>query len=399
MRKKITVLTSLALIFVLAIVGVFSINYSNSGNNQLVRNVVLSSEEIDYDAFFNEFDDSTLNVNESKNEVTFVGVKSYDKSMFDEVDFVSISPDDEEISIEYSFYYSADENKYLLSIIADVEDGVIVDNWEGTAFIADNNEVDIAFSTDDGVILLSDLEESAVLEKCGWFSKALKKVAKVAAVVAVVAVVAAVVVVAAPAVVAAATATTAVVSAGGAAALTGASAATAIAAASAAGTAAMATTAFALATTTAFVASSVAVTAYIASKTFDSLEEKVEAAVMELTKLKEFSGEILYRADLTGNVYKTLTPRPVDVSGLSFFNNKTYMFGALTITKGVYITTVDLIEGTGTLNANKDGIYHYSITPLNGDMTDWISTYASAKTNPHTYTKTLKEVCFYVPGI
>ena len=75
------------------------------------------------------------------------------------------------------------------------------------------------------------------------------------------------------------------------------------------------------------------------------------------------------------------------------------MFGALTITKGVYITTVDLIEGTGTLNANKDGTYHYSITPLNGDMTDWISTYALAKTNPHIYTKTLKEVCFYVPGI
>lgn len=128
LRKKITVLTSLVLTFVLAIVGIFSINYNNSGNNQLVRSVVLSSKEIDYDAFFNDFDDSTLNVNESKNEVTFVGVKSYDKSMFKEIDFVSISPDDEELSIEYSFNCSADENKYLLSVIADVEDGVIVDN-------------------------------------------------------------------------------------------------------------------------------------------------------------------------------------------------------------------------------------------------------------------------------
>ena len=67
----------------------------------------------------------------------------------------------------------------------------------------------------------------------------------------------------------------------------------------------------------------------------------------------------------------------------------------------VKATTSDVVEsyGRGTLNANKDGIYHYSITPLNGDMTDWISTYASAKTNPQIYTKTLKEVCFYVSGI
>ena len=372
MRKRITVLTSLVLTFVLAIVGVFSINYSNSGNNQLVRNVVLSSEEIDYDAFFNEFDDSTLNVNESKNEVTFVGVKSYDKSMFDEVDFVSISPDDEEISIKYSFYYSADENKYLLSIIADVEDGVIVDNWEGTAFIADNNEVDIAFSTDDGVILLSDLEESGVLENCGWFSKLFKTVAKVAAVVAVVAVVTAVVVVAAPAVAAAATATTAVVSAGGAAALTGASAATAIAAASAAGTAAMATTAFALAATTAQVAVATTVTSYLASKTFEKLEDKVEAAVRELAKSKEFENDFMFRV---GNLTNSnFTPKEKDIStGLSFFDSVPALFAAKLSFNKVCITTKSIVKNSGYFSLVTSG-HHVGVFPTTGTMVDWIAT-------------------------
>ncbi len=367
MRKKITVLTSLALTFVLAIIGVFNINYSNSGNNQLVRNVVLSSEEIDYDAFFNEFDDSTLNVNESKNEVTFVGVKSYDKSMFDEVDFVSISPDDEEISIEYSFYYSADENKYLLSIIADVEDGVIVDNWEGTAFIADNNKVDIAFSTDDGVILLSDLEESWELENCGWFSKLFKTVAKVAAVVAVVAVVVAVVVVAAPAVAAAATATTAVVSAGGAAALTGASAA-----ASAAGTAAMATTAFAIAATTAQVAVATAVTSYLASKTFEKLEDKVEAAVRELAKSKEFENDFMFRVgNLTNSNY---TPKEKDIStGLSFFDSVPALFAAKLSFNKVCITTKSIVKNTGYFSLETSG-HHVGVFPTTGTMVDWIAT-------------------------
>ena len=323
MRKRITVLTSLVLTFVLAIVGIFSINYSNSGNNQLVRNVVLSSEEIDYDAFFNEFDDSTLNVNESKNEVTFVGVKSYDKSMFDEVDFVSISPDDEEISIEYSFYYSADENKYLLSIIADVEDGVIVDNWEGTAFIADNNEVDIAFSTDNGVILLSDLEESGVLENCGWFSKLFKTVAKVAA-------------------------------------------------ASAAGTAAMATTAFAIAATTAQVAVATAVTSYLASKTFEKLEDKVEAAVRELAKSKEFENDFKFRV---GNLTNSnFTPKEKDIStGLSFFDSVPALFAAKLSFNKVCITTKSIVKNSGYFSLVTSG-HHVGVFPTIGTMVDWIAT-------------------------
>lgn len=37
--------------------------------------------------------------------------------------------------------------------------------------------MDIAFSTDEGVIFLSDLESNGVLENCGWFSKLFKKVA------------------------------------------------------------------------------------------------------------------------------------------------------------------------------------------------------------------------------
>lgn len=288
MKKRITVLTSLVLTFVLAIVGIFSINYSNSENNQLVRDVVLSSKEIDYDAFFNEFDDSTLNVNESKNEVVFVGVKSYDKSMFDEIDFVSIKPDDEEISIEYSFNYSADENKYLLSIIADVEDGVIVDNWEGTAFITDNNEVDIAFSTEDGVVLLSDLEESRVLENCGWFSKIFKTV-----------------------------------------------------------------------------------TSYLASKTFEKLEDKVEAAVRELTKSKEFENDFMFRVGNLTNL--NFTPKEKDIStGLSFFDSVPALFAAKLSFNKVCITTKSIVKKSGNFSLISSG-HHVGVFPITGTMADWIA--------------------------
>ena len=69
------------------------------------------------------------------------------------------------------------------------------------------------------------------------------------------------------------------------------------------------------------------------------------------------------------------------------------------IEEGVYITTTRLISKTGMLKAQKDGLYHYSVCPLNGNMSEWIATYSNAKINPHKYTKALKEVCYYVPGI
>lgn len=329
----------------------------------------------------------------------FSGKRTLDALIFEDIDLVSISEDEKGVDVHYTFDYNADSNEYRLSVIANTEDGEIIDNWLGTPYLTSDGAIDIAFATDNGVIYLSDLEQSGVLENCGWFSKLLKAVAVAAAVVAAVAVVVAVVVVSAPAVAAAATTVATAVSVGGGTAAFASTATAAVAAAAAAGSAAMATTAFAVATTTALIATTAAVTSYVASMVFETLEEKVKVVAEELSKVKEYSGTMIFRADLTGNPNKTLTPRPIDTTGLSFFDDVGYMFGALVITYGVYITSVDYVATTGVLYARKDSGHHYSVVPTTGDMKGWIASYSTAKTVPHFYTETLKGVCYFVPGI
>lgn len=162
-----------------------------------------------------------------------------------------------------------------------------------------------------------------MLENCGWFSKLFKTVAKVAAVVAVV-------VVAAPAVAAAAT------------------------------------------TTTAQVAVATAVTSYLASKTFEKLEDKVEAAVRELTKSKEFENDFMFRV---GNLTNSnFTPKEKDIStGLSFFDSVPALFAAKLSFNKVCITAKSIVKNSGYFSLVTSGL-HVGIFPITGTMADWIAT-------------------------
>lgn len=278
MKTKTKIITSV-IAFILSCVIMFTLAVVNPNTNHVVgaltRTVQLNNNTADYEAFFNEFDDVELVLDEDNNAIKFSGTRTFDASLFKEIDLVSLSDEDDGVDVRYVFDYNADKNEFYLSIIADTDDGAIVDKWFGVPFTTEDGEIDIAFATDDGVIYLSELEESGVLENCGWFSKLFKAVAIVAAVVAVVAVVVAVAVVAGPALVAAGAAVgsaTAAVAAGGATAAavtTTAVAASAVTAATAVGTAAMATTAFAVATTTAVVATGIAAAstmAYVADQ-------------------------------------------------------------------------------------------------------------------------------------
>jgi hypothetical protein len=392
LRKSLMAVVSFALVFVTAF---YFIGGQFQTTRQKIRTMTLRESSIDYQSIFEGFDDPQLLIDEETNSLKFSGTKPIPASIFDEFDLVNMSSVKEECNIRYTFDYCADTNEYHLSAIADSDNGEIIDDWYGVPFTTETGEIDIVFETDEGIVFLSDLEESGALNNCGWFSKLLKVVAVVAVAVAVVAVVAMVVIVAAPAVAAAATTiATAVSAGGGVAALTGGAAAAAVAAAAAAATAA-ATTAFAIATTTALVATAAAVTAYLGSHVFANLQAKVAAAQKELAKTKEFAGTIIFRGQSYTSKEKSLTPRPSDKDGASFFNNYTVMFGALTIKKGVFITTSELVNATGSLKTvTRDA--HVSVLPTAGDLAAWQATHATAETNPHYYTKLLGGICFYV---
>lgn len=150
--------------------------------------------------------------------------------------------------------------------------GEVSDALVGCPFTKENGEVDVVFSVDEELIYLSELQDAGVIQNCGWFSRALKKIAKVAAVVAVavavVAVAAVVVQVAAPAIatVVAAVSSGAGAGAGAAAAVLGTTATASLAS----GAAAIASTTMAVAATAAVVAG----TAYVASEIANVVESK-----------------------------------------------------------------------------------------------------------------------------
>ncbi len=384
--KKKRFIASVVAIIMALFCGVYFIVSNEYQRKASIRTMQISEQKIDYSSIFNEFEDAKLMVDEQTNSVEFSGMQTIDKAMFDEIDNISFNADEQGVEIEYEFDYSADTNEFYLSIIANKEDGVIVDKWFGVPFVTENNEIDISFATDDGIILLSELDENETLENCGWFSrlkKAAKAIVKNAPVIAVVATVVAVVIVAAPAVAAAATTVSTAVAVGGGAALTGTTAAAAIAAAAAAGTAAMATTAFAVAGTTAIVASATAIMGAvvnkISQKTYSSRTEKINAARQELQKRRP-GDTIIYRKG--SDSYYNLTPRETDTNGLSFFAGVYY--------ESCVITTKELINSTGILYAK--GSNHVLVSPVAGDIRQWIQTKNNANSNPHLYSVTLKKL-------
>lgn len=319
MKTRTKVLTSVIAIMLSCVLLFMSIVICNNTNNfaavsASTRTVELNGNTVDYATFFNEFENAELVIDEENNALKFSGTKKLDADLFNELDLIGLTNYNDGIDVRYIFDYNADTNEFYLTVVADTENGEIIDNWFGVPFTTESGEIDISFATDDGIIYLSELEESGILENCGWFSKILKKVAIAAVIVAAVAVVVAVAVVAAPAIAAAATTVaTAVSVGGGAAALTAGTATAAVAAAAAAGSAAMATTAFALATTTAAVATAIAAGAYVADRTLQlvddlsfinplkdirELAESIVKDIKNLTKLRVYQFAYLSKAGL-----------------------------------------------------------------------------------------------------
>ena len=175
MRKRITVLTSLVLTFVLAIVGIFSINYSNSGNNQLVRNVELNNNSLVDDNYFNAFDSYDLIVEDNKS--TFDGFITINLAELAEIDNVASSDILNDASLKFSSTFDYDTGTSTLNVyvIDENEEVTIIDTIYGVALLAETGEVDVLFDFDGELIFLSELRDIGVLDNVGWFTNLVKK--------------------------------------------------------------------------------------------------------------------------------------------------------------------------------------------------------------------------------
>lgn len=190
---------SIALVYILS---------STLTAKQNVRDINLKSKQVDVQSIPNKFTDVEMDKNNER--ILFEGTQKLDPSLLREIDNLSGEEVNrlKSVDVRYSFKYDMLTNIVTLKATMYLPDGTVkVDTITGIGFINDANEIDAVMNVDGEGVLLSEMRNAGLIDNVGWFSRVIKKIAKVVAVVAVtvavVAVVVATVGAAAPAVVAA----------------------------------------------------------------------------------------------------------------------------------------------------------------------------------------------------
>lgn len=207
----------ISVILIVALIGIIWFSSNNSNDYVAkIREYSLANKEIDCQTIFNKFDNSSLT--KEDNITTFIGEQSISYDLLNSIDNLS-EVDKENLAntnVKYTFSYDSETNVVTLQATMVLPDGTVeIDEIQGVAFINDKNEIDAVMNIEGDAMLLSEMQAAGMIDNTGWFSKLIKKVAKIVAVAAVAVAAVAVVVVtagaAAPAVVAAGIGVTATV--------------------------------------------------------------------------------------------------------------------------------------------------------------------------------------------
>jgi len=145
-----------------------------------VRTVEVESQNIDCESIFNQFQNAKLEHDGLL--TTFEGYQPLKLSDLMELDNLSESEIQEVDStqIKYNFSYDHETNLVTLNVIMIGEtEETLIDTVIGAAFVNEKGELDAVLDLDGEYILLSEMQDSGMIENCGWFKKALKKVKKV----------------------------------------------------------------------------------------------------------------------------------------------------------------------------------------------------------------------------
>ncbi len=144
-----------------------------------VRTVQLNDTEMDYQAILNEFEDSELTTEGSL--TTFTGYQTLNSSLFEGIDNVSESDVEalEGCKVGYKFTYDYESNIVTLYAQMQNELGELeIDTLSGVGFINEKGEIDAVMNVEGEGILLSEMRDAGMIQNCGWFAKAVKKVAQ-----------------------------------------------------------------------------------------------------------------------------------------------------------------------------------------------------------------------------
>ena len=193
-NKKLWLINGIAFLLAFLVGLYYAVPYFQKPNVS-VRAISVLEEPVDYEHFFyeNGLENVDMYVEEETNSIFLSFRKIIDGSIAEEDIGIECSLD-EDITLQFMFEYSADTNDFyfLVDTYAFPSYYEGHERLSGVPFLTEEGEIDIGFATEDGPVFLSDFDENMLLQNCGWFSRALKKVALAATVVAVTAAVVAV---------------------------------------------------------------------------------------------------------------------------------------------------------------------------------------------------------------
>ena len=169
--KRLSVLICGFLIIVCAISIFTSSKYNVSTP---IRDVELSEQSLEKDSNFKSFDSYDLNCTDGK--VNFIGYDSIKLSDLYDLDLVSTNTIDTEAITKYSCSYDYLNGIVSLSVsLIYGEETPIIDTIYGVIIMDEEKNFDVIFDLDGEVLLLSELQDSSLIENCGLWSK-IKKV-------------------------------------------------------------------------------------------------------------------------------------------------------------------------------------------------------------------------------
>lgn len=184
MKTRTKIATSIIAV-ILSCVLLFTVVLVNNNTNTTVnadakvRTVELSNDYFDDQSIFDEFDEHELQTDENGFEL--VAKKTFDSSLFSEMDLVGLSDAEEDVTVRYEVQYIESEDGILLTVTIEGKDEVpVVDTIPGLVTYNNAGEPDVMFVVDGEFIWLSELSEEGIVDEVGWFSSLVKKIVKAA---------------------------------------------------------------------------------------------------------------------------------------------------------------------------------------------------------------------------
>ena len=186
-KKLLKLISTISLVLVMAfspLLGQGLYSKATSESLQLMtRTVKVDDSVIDFESVFNSYEDAKLETDGSL--TTFEGkqtIKFSDLEELEEEELAQLEVEELKLQYRYTFDYVTDKVTITVISLETNEIGEVVENVvdtiEGTAFINDQGNIDAELDFDGETILLSELQESGVIDNCGWFKKLCKKVTK-----------------------------------------------------------------------------------------------------------------------------------------------------------------------------------------------------------------------------